>query len=272
MYCPECGNDSGDAKFCPECGADLGGVKEALRGKTTGRTTGQQGGKTTGQQGRKAGAERPPKGDPAPASAPPARGLSPAIIWGGFGVIAVIVIVVVVMASGGFGSNGSKTSASSPGVAKSIQADTSGDYRTLVTRANALYDQGDAQFKNQQFEQGSAYFVAAAKIYAAALAKRAGDPAVGTDYANALFYSGDLDRTIKQADAVLSRNPQYQAAYLVKGNALAHKGRFADQQGNKTAAKAYYAAAKRVYVRTVALGASTEAGKLADQMLGTLPK
>ena len=43
MYCPECGNDAGDAKFCPECGADLGGVKYALRGKTT------------GQQGRKTG-------------------------------------------------------------------------------------------------------------------------------------------------------------------------------------------------------------------------
>ena len=36
MYCPECGNDAGDAKFCPECGADLSRVKDALRGKTTG--------------------------------------------------------------------------------------------------------------------------------------------------------------------------------------------------------------------------------------------
>ena len=33
MYCPECGNDAGDAKFCPECGANLAGVKDALSGK-----------------------------------------------------------------------------------------------------------------------------------------------------------------------------------------------------------------------------------------------
>jgi hypothetical protein len=272
MYCPECGNDSGDAKFCPECGADLGAIRDALRGKTTGKATGQQGGKTTGQQGRRTGAERPPKGDVAPTAAQPARGLSPGIIWGGFGAIAVIVIVVVVMASGGFNGKKSDGSTSSPGAVQAIAADTSGDYRTLVTRANTLYDQGDAQFKKQNFEQGSAYFVAAAKIYAAALAKRSGDPAVGTDYANALFYSGELDRTIKQADSVLSRNPQYQAAYLVKGNALAHKARIADQQGDKAAAKAFYAAAKQVYVKTVSLGAGTDAGKLADEMLAALPK
>jgi hypothetical protein len=268
MYCPECGNDSGDAKFCPECGANLGGVKDALRGAATG----ERSGRTTGQQGRRTGAVRPPKGDVAPAAAQPARGLSPGIIWGGFGAIAVIVIVVVVMASGGFGGKSTSSSSSSPGAVQAIAADTSGDYRTLVTRANTLYDQGDAQFKKQNFEQGSAYFVAAAKIYAAALAKRAGDPAVGTDYANALFYSGKLDRTIKQADSVLSRNPQYQAAYLVKGNALAHKARIADQQGDKVAAKAFYAAAKQVYVKTVSLGAGTDAGKLADEMLAALPK
>jgi hypothetical protein len=49
MYCPECGNDAGDAKFCPECGADLAGLKNTLKG----RTTGQQGGR--GGQGAKGG-------------------------------------------------------------------------------------------------------------------------------------------------------------------------------------------------------------------------
>ena len=56
MYCPECGNDADDAKFCPECGADLAGVKNALKGKTTG----QQG----SGKGRQGG--RPPKAASAP--------------------------------------------------------------------------------------------------------------------------------------------------------------------------------------------------------------
>ena len=49
MYCPECGNDAGDAKFCPECGANLGGVKDALSGKPA--------------------AKAAPKGDDAPVAA-----------------------------------------------------------------------------------------------------------------------------------------------------------------------------------------------------------
>src|SRR5665647_2960888 len=231
MYCPECGNDAGDAKFCPECGADLGGVKEALRGKTT------------GQQGRKTGPERPPKGDPAPVSAPPARGLSPAIIWAGFGAIAVIVIVVVVMATGGFG--GDKTSGgstSSAGPVQAVQADTSGDYRTLVTRANELYDKGDGEFKNQNFEQGSVTFQAAAKVYAAALAKQAGGP-------------------VAQAKKVVAQSATFQPAWFNLGNFYAHKARITEQGGSKAKAADIYDLARAVYTRAVALDPKSETGK-----------
>jgi hypothetical protein len=260
MYCPECGNDAAEAKFCPECGANLSGVKDAVRGKTT------------GQQGRKTGAERPPKGDVAPASTPPARGLSPAVIWGAFGAIAVVVIVVVVMASGGFGNKNSSGPTSSPGAAAAVPADTSGDYGTLVTRANGLYDQGDVQFKNQKFEQGSAYFVAAAKVYAAALAKQAGDPAVGTDYATALFYSGNIDGALAQAKKVVKQNADFQPAWFNIGNFYAHKARIAEQAGGKAEAAATYDLARAAYTRAVALDPKSATGKQADAGLQSLPK
>jgi hypothetical protein len=268
MYCPECGNDDADAKFCPECGANLSGVKDALRGTTAG----QQSGRTTGQQGRKTAAERPPKTGSAPESAPPARGLSPAVIWGGFGAIAIIVIVVVVMVSGGFGGKTPGGSASSSGAVAAVPADTSGDYRTLVTRANGLYDQGDAQFKSQKFEQGSAYFVAAAKIYAAALAKQAGDPAVSTDYATALFYSGNIDAALAQAKKVVAQNATFQPAWFNLGNFYAHKARIAEQAGSKAKAAATYDLARAAYTRAVALDPKTATGKQADAGLQSLPK
>ena len=75
MYCPECGNDAGDAKFCPECGADLAGLKNTLKG----RTTGQQGGR--GGQGAKGGAGRRPRrlrSRPAAASPRPSSGAASA--------------------------------------------------------------------------------------------------------------------------------------------------------------------------------------------------
>lgn len=261
MYCPECGNDAADAKFCPECGADLGGVKDALRGKTT------------GQKGHKTGAERPPRGDAAPAAAPPARGLSPAVIWGGFGAIAVIVIIVVVMASGGFGGNKNGTvSDSSTGPVQAVQADTSGDYQTLVTRANGLYDRGDGEFKNQNFEQGSVTFKAAATVYAAALKLQAGDPAVGTDYATALFYSGNIESAVAQAKKVVAQNATFQPAWFNLGNFYAHKARIAEQGGSKAKAADIYALARAAYIRAVALDAKSATGKQADAGLQSLPK
>ena len=104
-----------------------------------------------------------------------------------------------------------------------MNADTSGSYDDLVARANELYDKGDKPFQNQDFEQGGAYFTAAAKVYAAAWKKQATDPGVGTDYAVALFYSGDIPAALKQIDAVLKANPDFQKAWLNKGIFISHE-------------------------------------------------
>jgi tetratricopeptide (TPR) repeat protein len=255
MYCPECGNDAGDAKFCPECGANLSGVKDVLRGKTTG----EQSGKTTGQQGRKSAADRPPRDGAAAAAASRARGLSPAVIWGGFGAIAVIVIIVVVMISGGFGGSNNNTS-------------TTGDYQTLVKRANDLYDKGDSQFKNQDFQGGSATFKEAAAIYAAALAKQAGDPAVSTDYATSLFYSGNIDAAVAMAKKITTQDPTFQPAWFNLGNFYAHKARIMAQTGSKAKAAPTYALARAAYTKAVALDPTSATGKQADASLQGLPK
>jgi len=153
-----------------------------------------------------------------------------------------------------------------------VQADTSGDYRTLVTRANDLYDQGDAQFKNQKFEQGSAYFVAAAKVYAAALKQQAGDPAVGTDYATSLFYAGNIDAALTQAKKVVTASPTFQPAWFNLGNFYAHKARIAEQSGTKAQAAATYDQARAAYTRAIAIDPKSDTGKQATAGLQSLPK
>jgi len=263
MYCPECGNDARDAKFCPECGADLAGVKNALKGKTTG----QQGGRSG--PGAKAGSRQTAA---APAK-PAGRGLSPAVIWGGFGAVAVIVIVIVIMVSGGFGGN--KPSSGTPSGNASVQpvqGVTTGSYASLVQTANGFYDKGDAAFQAQNFNQGSAYFQAAAMTYAAAWKKQQTDPAVGTDFATSLFYSGNIDAALKQIDLVIKKFPGYQAAYFNLGNYLAHKARIAVQQGDKAAAKTANAAATQAYTKAIAIDPASTVGKQADAGLKQLSK
>jgi hypothetical protein len=259
MYCPECGNDAGDAKFCPECGANLAGVKDALSGKPAA-----------------AAAKPAPKGggaaddQVAATSGAPGR-LSPAVIWGGFGALAVVVIVIVVMVSGGFGG-GSSSADASPSAApvEAVAADTSGSYSELVARANDLYDQGDAAFQNQNFEQGGAYFAAAAKVYAAAWKKQATEPSVGTDYAVTLFYSGDIEGALKQIDTVLKASPDWQKGWLNKGVFLSHEARIAEQQGDTKTADTYNAQAKQALTKAVAIDPTSDAGKQADEALQQL--
>jgi hypothetical protein len=259
MYCPECGNDAGNAKFCPECGANLAGVKDALGGKPAAKPT-------TAKKGAAPASKAAPAGGP--------KRLSPAVIWGGFGVLAVVVIVVVVMVSGGFGgkSGGNDAAGASNGAVQAVTADTSGSYGDLVARANDLYDQGIKQFDAGNLMQGAEYFTAAAKVYGAAWQKQSTDPGVGTDYASSLFYSGEFDRAIKQADAVLAANPDFQNAYLTKGNAFAHRGRSEQQNGDDKAAQADYKQAKLAYAKAIALDPTTESAKTAKAMMATLQK
>jgi hypothetical protein len=256
MYCPECGNDADDAKFCPECGADLAGVKSALSGKTTG----QQGGSKSRQGGRqpKAGSAPPP---------PAKRGISPALIWGLFGGIAVVVIVIVVMMSGGSNDNGAPADAGtqSGGPATPVTADTSGSYRELVTRANGLYDQGAAEMPDGiPNEQGAAYFGAAAKVYEAAWAKQPGDPNVGTDWSISLFYSGDVDGAVKQVNVVLDADSRFQPGLFNKGIFLSHLSRLTQ---DKAEAQKYTDQARTALTAAVAVDPSSEVGKQADAAL-----
>lgn len=257
MYCPECGNDAESAKFCPECGANLAGVQDALQGKA---------GAAKATQSDVAG-DAP---DAATAAGSPAGGpgrLSPAVIWGGFGALAIIVIVIVVMVSGGFGGATDTTADAGSASVQAVSADTSGSYEELVQRANELYDQGDAAFQNQEFEQGGQYFAAAAQIYATAWKKQATDPGVGTDYAVALFYSGDIPGALKQIDAVLQADPDFQKGWLNKGIFLSHEARIAEQEGDAKLADKYDAQAKQALTKAVAIDPKSDAGKQADQSL-----
>ena len=263
MYCPECGNDAGDAKFCPECGADLAGLKNTLKG----RTTGQQGGR--GGQGAKGGG-RQTAAEPAK---PVGRGLSPAVIWGGFGAVGVIVIIVVVILSGGFvGSKSSSGTPSGNASVQPVQGVTTGSYRELVQKGNEFYDKGNAAFRSQNMNQVSAYFQAAAMTYAAAWKKQQTDPAVGTDFATSLFYGGSIDAALKQVDLVIKKFPDYQAAYFNLGNYLAHKARIADQQGDKKTAQTDNVAAAKAYTKAVSIDPASQVGKDADAQLKALPK
>jgi tetratricopeptide (TPR) repeat protein len=257
MYCPECGNDAGSAKFCPECGANLSGVKEALSGKPAEARATEQGGAAAAET--------------TAAQSGPKR-LSPAVIWGGFGALAVVVILIVVMVSGGFGggSGDGTTANASDAPPQAVTADTSGSYEELVSRANDLYDQGDAAFQDQSFEQGGAYFAAAAKVYGAAWEKQATEPAVGTDYAVSLFYSGDISGALAQIDAVLKADPDFQKGWLNKGIFLSHEGRITEQSGDKKAAQKLLDQAKVALTKAVAIDAKSEAGQQADQSLQQL--
>ena len=258
MYCPECGNDAKSAKFCPECGANLAGVQDALQGKA--------GAAKATQSDVAADAPDVTVAADAPAGGP--GRLSPAVIWGGFGALALIVIVIVVMVSGGFGGNTAETPAdASAAPVQAVDADTSGSYEELVQRANELYDQGDAAFQNQEFEQGGQFFAAAAQIYATAWKKQATDPGVGTDYSVALFYSGDIAGALKQIDAVLQAAPDFQKGWLNKGIFLSHEARIAEQQGDTKLADKYDAQAKQALTKAVAIDPKSDAGKQADQSL-----
>lgn len=307
MYCSECGNDVEDANFCAECGADLKagappacpscGAELADGAKfctECGAATGKQpnaaaasaapaasGVRRTGTRGRtgSGGARpeerpRPPKGKAQPAqkaSAAGPRRISPAVIWGGFAAAAAVIIVVVILVANGGGSPSSAATTGTQSV-RPVAADTSGSYSVLVARANDIYDQGATAFQAKNYTQGSAYFEAAAKVYAAAWKQQSTDPGVGTDYATSLFYSGQIDPALAQIERVLATSPTFQTAWFNKGNYLSEKARQSGAAGNAKDAKATYAQAKAAYDKAIALGATTTTGTQAQQRLDALPQ
>jgi hypothetical protein len=255
MYCPDCGTEAGEAKYCPECGADLSAVRGAVRGAKRAPKGGAAGKSAAGKSA--AGT-----GDQAAASLgaqlTPKRGPSAALLWGGVAVVVAIVVALVLVYSGG-----SDTTTSG--------ADTSGSYSDLVSRANDLYDQGDTAFQGNDIEKGTQLFAQAAPLYQAAWKKQPGDPNVGTDYATALFYSGDFDGAVKQIDVVLKADPEFQTGWFNKGNYLAHEARFAERMKRTKDAKKLYAQAREAYLKAVALDPKSDVGKEADARLKDLP-
>lgn len=255
MYCPECGSEAGDAKFCPECGADLSAVRGAVRGAKGGARG----------AAKKSGGSGP---QPKPA---PSRGPSPMLLWGGIAIVAVVAVVLVVVFAGDSGDGTAATGDGGTASVTPVDADTSGSYRELVARANDLYDQGDQLFQQNQIEQGAQYFAAAAKVYEAAWQKQADDPNVGTDWATALFYSGDIEGAVNQIDVVIKNSPDFQTAWFNKGNYLTHEARITEQMGDKKEAKKLYEEARQAYTKAVSIDPASEVGKEADSRLQDLP-
>ena len=246
--CPECGTDAGKARFCPECGHQMPKARRQPRAQVQGARDQRP------RAVRRAAARQEP-----PASQ---RSKTPvALIWAAFAVAAAIVVVIVMMSSGGGGSGGSAV-ASEP-----VAADTSGSYSELVDRANGLYDQGIEAFNKNDSAGGEAYFKAASEVYRAAWKKQPGDPNVGTDFAVALFYMRHHDEGIKQIEAVLKENPDFQPAHLNKGIFLQTE---ASEAQDKAKAADFLAEAKLAFQKAVSLDSSTEAGKKAAEILQDL--
>jgi tetratricopeptide (TPR) repeat protein len=186
-------------------------------------------------------------------------------IWGGFVALAVVVVAVIV-AVGGTGSGGTaSTSAAAP-----VTADTSGSYTELVARGNDLYDQGIAAFDKNDSAGGEQLFRAAAKVYGAAWKKQPGDPGVGTDYAVALFYSRHHDEALKQIEAVLEKNPDFQAAHLNKGIFLQTEASEAKDSGVTERGADFLSLAKVALKKAVSIDPASDGGKNAAAQLQSL--
>ena len=310
-FCPECGTDlkkligppvcsacgsevPEGAKFCPECGEPARGAAAGRAGSRAGRRrpsrtrgveaagTASGGGRRTGTRGKSAGAgqqrrqqpraEQAAKGKGGRAAAPkPAGRVSPLVAWGVIIAVVAVAAVVLVFYVAGARRLRDRRKPCGDDVSQPVAADTSGSYGELVQRANDLYDQGSAKFQAKQYAQGSEYYLAASKVYGAAWKQQATDPAVGTDFATSLFYSGKIAAALEQIDKVLAESPEFQTAWFNKGNYLAQKAGDADTAGNAKAAKAAYAGARAAYQKAIDLDPKSSSGQQAQQQLSALP-
>jgi hypothetical protein len=241
VYCPDCGFDAEGAKFCPECGAHL----ERVRAKAA-----------------VSGARR----ERAPSRAPlrrPARRVRPLYLW----IAVAIVPLAIVVAMVALAERGTTAKSTAP------VADTSGSYAQLVQRANGHFDQGAPYVDRADFAGAAPYFAAAAREYDAAWAQRSTDPAVGTDYATSLFYSGDVQGAIALVDNVLELKPTgsiLQKALLNKGNFLAMAGRVALQGGKVSQGKRLLGQAGAAYQASIAVDPATDAAAADRQGIAAL--
>jgi hypothetical protein len=261
VYCPECGQDAGDAKFCPECGTDLKTVREARAGERVAPRAGER-------AAPQAGARQPDGRDGPPddrAGTPDGRrSLLPVLLWAGVGLVAVVVVVVVLLV--GVKNEGTSSSRAG-GAVTPVAADTSGSYQELVKRANGLYDQAAAAAQTNDMAAAQRYGKAAATVYQVAWSKQPGDPGVGTDWAHVLFFAGEFQAAVARVEAVLKADPGFQKGWVNKGDFLWNLAQMTQDQGQATQ---YMAQAKTAYQRALRLSPATEAGKYAAAQLKAL--
>jgi len=260
MFCPECGSEAGEAKFCPECGNDLGTVRNVMGKGAAVPTTG-------GAAKSKGGAAGRPKQQSAAQRPNEKRNTNAAYLWGVIAVIAIVVIAVVLVSKG-------SSDKANPGVGNTppslAEVSTSGSYAELVQRGNDYYDRGQPYIDKGDPIGGAAWFAAAAKVYAAAWAMQPGDPALGTDYATAIFYSGNVEGAVKQIEKVIAKNPEFQNARFNHGNYLSHQSRILEQQGKKAQAAKLASLAKVEYEAAVRIDPSSGSGQAAAAALKKL--
>ena len=214
------------------------------------------------------------KTEPAGKTAPAGKitiGITPMTLWMIIGVVIAVVAVIVIVVQGTSAKSSSKSSGAAASTGSQsvapVAVDTSGSYATLVTRANGLYDQGTALMTDGvPSQQGSQFFAAAAQVYAAAWGKQTGDASMGTDYAVALFYSGDIEAALKQIGVVLAGNPGFQPGLYNKGIFLFHKS----QMAAGDAKLKLEAQAKRALRAAIAIDPNNTVGKNAAAMLGSI--
>jgi len=198
-------------------------------------------------------------------------GITPMTLWMIIGVVIAAVVVIVIVFQGASPSKstvgtGGTVSTGSQSTAPAV-ADTSGSYATLVKRANGLYDQGTALMTDGvPSQQGSQFFAVAPQVYAAAWNKQPGDASMGSDYAVALFYSGDIEAALKQIDVVLAGNHSFQPSLYNKGIFLFHKS----QMATGDAKLRLEAQAKRVLRAAIDIDPNGTVGKNAAAMLSNI--
>ncbi|MGO8685325.1 MAG: tetratricopeptide repeat protein [Thermoleophilia bacterium] len=265
MFCPECGFNAGDAKFCPECGTNLAAVRAHRSGAAE---IGEEAGHASPRSEDARQAQTPGE-DTRQVSPRPRRSPSARLIW----ISAAVVLVAVVAAVFVIYDHGS-SSAGTPTATASASApanpDLSGTYSDLVTRASGYYQQGAPYVSSGNFTAAAPWFAAAAKVLQAAWNKQPGDPGVGTDLANSLFYAGNIQGAITQIDLVLKKSPKDQAALLDKGNFVNMAGQMDKQAGKTAQANSEIAQAKQLYQQAIKIDSTSASGKAAATQLKNL--
>ena len=212
------------------------------------------------------------------------RGMSTGLIIG-------IIAVVAVVAVGGFlayrslsGKKDKPVAAASaqPMAAASAQpvaaattpaatdtgstGDTGVAYVDLVTEANTLYDRGAAVLESDR-EAAKQYFLDAADAYESAWKMSQSDPAVGTDYATALYFSGDIDGSIAQGEVAIKAFPDFQNAFFDLGVSYHAKANSVSAPEER---ESYLDAARDAYRRAKSIDPWSDTGKAAAQALKKL--